>query len=176
MTSLRTWTSQPTAQFSIFILDKSTIPHINCPFFVPTLTSSDPEASLRYSLAIFSNPHIHSLWLCWEIIQLRLRITPGDNNNNNNNPSPQDISLPTAEGVVPQVPGAHTQPHGCCSGTHSWQEHEVMRHTHSSGGPGWAEMQLGDTGLPASVRALHKHLRIQRNLPPNPWALQADAV
>lgn len=38
----------------------------SCSLFMPTLTSSDAEASLKYSLAIFSNPHIHSLWLCWE--------------------------------------------------------------------------------------------------------------
>lgn len=43
----------------------------SCPLFVLTLTSSDPEAPRKYSLAIFSNPHIHSLWLCWETHSVR---------------------------------------------------------------------------------------------------------
>lgn len=61
------WTLQSRAQFGRFILE-NILRHTqgSCPPFMPTLTSWDPEASLKYSLAIFSNPHIHSLWLCWE--------------------------------------------------------------------------------------------------------------
>lgn len=83
------------------------MPHTSYPSFVPTLTSSDPAASLKYSLAIFSNPHIHSLWLCWEITQLRLRITSGE-----------------------LSPG-HLPPHcrrreQCCSAPSPWSSHSPM--------------------------------------------------
>lgn len=107
------------------------MPHTSYPSFVPTLTSSDPAASLKYSLAIFSNPHIHSLWLCWEIIQLRLRITSGELSPGH---LPPHCRLREQCCSAPSPWSSHTAPWLLFSQCHTQlaatQEHEVMRHTH----------------------------------------------
>lgn len=108
------------------------MPHTNYPSFLPTLTSSDPEASLKYSLAIFSNPHIHSLWLCWENTQLRLRTTSGKLSSGH---FPPQCRLREQGLSAPSPWSSHTAPWLLFSQCHTQlaatQEHEVVTHTHT---------------------------------------------
>lgn len=134
------------------------------PPFVPTLTSSDPEASLKYSLAIFSNPHIHSLWLCWEMHSVKAK-----NNLNKSifkafasqlqayeavfqspNSSELTHSLRAVAQLVPQAAQPSLPTAGSNAGGRGYERDTGHKWLRS------AEIQLGDRGLPASIRALQE--------------------